>query len=443
LSEQNGGLNQAFVDYYRCPSSFAPFVALKGNGNGDLRANSGRSSQAVLDGLSPLGSLFPTEGLPPLWDEVRVESNQCFLPFDPGAVAEYLRFEHYAKAPESSLSKKLVHQAYYWMRPLLSVSVRRHLQRTSLRNWKDKPFPKWPVDRTVDQMFERLMGLATQSCKETRIPFVWFWPKKAASCAIMTHDVETLAGLNFVPELMSINESFNILSSFQLIPNARYTVSDAILSSISKRGFEVNVHDLKHDGHLFDDHEQFRRSAEKINDFAVRSGALYRNLDWYDAFQFSYDMSVPNVGHLDPQPGGCCTVFPYFVGNILEIPVTTTQDYSLFHILETYTMDLWHEQTASILGQHGLMSFIVHPDYLNTRPARNAYTALLQHLAKLRDDRNVWIALPGQVNRWWRQRANMQLVNRDNQWHIEGAGAEDAIVAYASLDHGKINYSFE
>src|SRR6266478_6788332 len=77
------------------------------------------------------------------------------------------------------------------------------------------------------------------------------------------------------------------------------------------------------------------RRAKRINRFAqefgssgFRSGALYRNLRWYDAFQFSYDMSVPNVAHLDPQDGGCCTIMPYFVGNLLEIPVTVTQDYS-------------------------------------------------------------------------------------------------------------------
>ena len=60
---------------------------------------------------------------------------------------------------------------------------------------------------------------------------------------------------------------------------------------------------------------------------------MYREQQWFDAFEFSYDMSVPNVAHLEPQRGGCCTVMPYFVGDILELPLTTTQDYSLFHIL--------------------------------------------------------------------------------------------------------------
>src|SRR4030095_13902574 len=95
-----------------------------------------------------------------------------------------------------------------------------------------------------------------------------------------------------------------------------------------------------------------------------RSGAMYREQRWYEAFGFAYDMSVPNVAHLEPQRGGCCTVMPYFVGDILELPLTTLQDYSLFHILDDYSLTLWQRQIASIREQHGLITFLAHPDYL-------------------------------------------------------------------------------
>ncbi len=95
-----------------------------------------------------------------------------------------------------------------------------------------------------------------------------------------------------------------------------------------RRGFEVNLHDLNHDGRLFADKDAFLRHARRINDYArefgcegFRSGAMYREQGWFGAFEFSYDMSVPNAAHLEPQRGGCCTVMPYFVGNILELPL--------------------------------------------------------------------------------------------------------------------------
>src|SRR5580700_9910875 len=100
---------------------------------------------------------------------------------------------------------------------------------------------------------------------------------------------------------------------------------------------------------------EFLRRAKHINLYGLKFGAegfrsavLYRNLDWYDALEFSYDMSVPNVAHLDPQQGGCCTVFPYFIGKVLELPVTATQDYSLFHILNDYSTSLWKRQISLI-----------------------------------------------------------------------------------------------
>ena len=92
---------------------------------------------------------------------------------------------------------------------------------------------------------------------------------------------------------------------------------------------------------------------------------MYREQQWYDAFEFSYDMSVPNVAHLEPQRGGCCTVMPYFVGKILELPLTTIQDYSLFHILGDYSISLWQQQIDAIREQNGLITFLAHPDYLD------------------------------------------------------------------------------
>ncbi len=133
---------------------------------------------------------------------------------------------------------------------------------------------------------------------------------------------------------------------------------------------------------------------------------------------------------------------PYFVGDILELPVTTIQDYSLFNILETYSLDLWSAQIDQIMQQHGLISFIVHPDYLDKLEAKAAYTALLYKLATLRAEAGLWIALPGEVDEWWRQRNQMTLVPNEDEWKIEGYGAERARVAYATLENNRLTYTF-
>ncbi|MEO7143041.1 MAG: hypothetical protein ABI165_06000 [Bryobacteraceae bacterium] len=326
--------------------------------------------------------------------------------------------------------------------------MRKYLQRLSLRGWNRKKFPSWPVDRTVDRIMERLLWLMLKARGQQKVPLIWFWPKGKRGCVAMTHDVETRAGLEFCSSLMDLNDSYGIKSSFQIIPAKRYEVSPEVLKEIRCRGFEVNVHDWNHDGFLFKDRDTFLTRAAKINQFAAECGAegfrsavLWRNIDWYEAFKFSYDMSVPNVAHLDPQPGGCCTTMPYFIGRILEIPLTTTQDYSLFHILGDYSIDLWKRQVGLILEGNGLASFNVHPDYIRDSRAQGTYTELLAYLSRLSSEQDVWMARPQQVNRWWRDRDQMRLVPDGCGWRIEGPGSERACIAYAVLDGDRLRYS--
>lgn len=154
-------------------------------------------------------------------------------------------------------------------------------------------------------------------------------------------------------------------------------------------------------------------------------------------------MSVPNVGHLDPQRGGCCTTKPYFIGKILEIPVVATQDYTLFHILRQYSMELWEHQIQLILQQNGLISFIVHPDYLLEERAREVYTSLLARLSQLREQSKVWIPLPRDLNDWWRSRSEMHLSRESGQWQIQGPESHRARVAFARLEGNRVVYGFD
>ena len=374
-----------------------------------------------------------------------------YLPFDISQAADNLRYELYINGASHSASilDSQWDNIYYLVRPLLPAAIRKHLQKAWLKYWWSKRhFPKWPVDNTVDRLFEQLLRLALQSQSLKQIPFIWFWPDGASSCAIMTHDVETAVGRDFSSTLMDLDDSYGMKSSFSIVPEDRYEVTGAYLDSIWKRGFEVCVQDLNHDGRLFRDRKEFLSRIEKINAYGKRYGAtgfrsavLYRNQTWFDQLKFSYDTSVPNVAHLEPQRGGCCTVMPYFVGDILELPVTTTQDYALFNYLNYYSIDLWSRQIKLIMEHHGLINFIVHPDYITEPREWNVYKSLLAHLVRLREEKKLWIALPGEVDRWWRKRAKMTIVEDQDGVRIEGEGHEQARVAYASEVDGKLVYT--
>jgi hypothetical protein len=444
-------MNRTFVDYYRCPEEFARCFL---NGTPSRQRGHFRfGPEAICYGSISKGTLHHhADG--ELYDAANdtvFERGALSLSFDPDEVVDNLRLERYRNGSgrHSLLSGGLANKLYYYARPLLGVSVRRHLQKLRLGDWRSIPFPHWPIDRTVEQVHETMLRLCVQVHRGKRVPFIWFWPEGFPSCAIVTHDVETAKGRDFCPTLMDVDESFGIKSSFHLIPEERYDLRPSLIEDIRSRGFEINVHDLNHDGRLFAREATFFERVRRINQYGrelgaqgFRSGALYRNLTWYEALEFSYDMSVPNTAHLDPQRGGCCTVTPYFIGNILELPVTTTQDYSLFYLLDQHSIDLWKYQIAEIMKHRGLASFIVHPDYIVKSRERNIYISLLSYLAELRSEGKIWIALAREVNQWWRARSQMKLVRQGNGWAIEGPDKDKARVAYAAVDSNRLVYEF-
>lgn len=384
-------------------------------------------------------------------NKVRIDGAAIHVPFDFTDVVTNLRRERYQPALSNGhrrfASSKAAKHFYYFLRGSLPFSVRRHVQKSYFSDWNKLTFPSWPVDCTVDSLHDEFLRLLLSASGLKKVPFIWFWPDGASNCLIITHDVETRAGRDFTPQLMELDESYGFKASFQVVPEERYEVPGEYVREIRDRGFEFNVHDLNHDGRLYLERDDFLRRAARINAFArkyncrgFRAGSMYRNQDWYDTFEFSYDMSVPNVAHLDPMRGGCCTVMPYFVGKILELPVTTAQDYTLFHILNDYSPELWKQQLALLRERHGLMSFISHPDYLVEARARSVYSSLLDYLQTITVRENTWAALPGDVDTWWRARNEMRLVQQGNEWEIVGPGKERARVAYACLDRGRVVY---
>jgi hypothetical protein len=443
-------LKTLLLERYRCPAPGIPDFEVPGN----LKNSKGFfrfGSDAICYGAA-LGEVRPDVS-GKLFDAsaaVSCAPGRLSVPFDPKEVVDDLRFERYFNTGSRLLEKPGVRNMYYRVRPLLPDSVRRYLQKVYLKEWGQLTFPEWPVDRTVDIILERLLALALKASGQSRIPFIWFWPEGQKAAAIVTHDIETLAGRNFTPELLDLDGAFGIRSSVQIVPEERYQVTPGFLDEIRQRGCEVNVHGLNHDGNLFQSRATFVERAEKINRYAelfgakgFRSPVMYRNPDWFQELNFSYDMSFPNNARYEPQPGGCCTVLPYSLpGGMTELPLTTVQDYALFHLLNDYSTELWQRQMHAIMDGYGLMSFIVHPDYVLSGREQDIYKQLLGELENLQSKHNVWVTTAGEVDQWWRQRDRMTIVPSGQDWTIEGPGAERARIAYACVDGEKVVFEF-
>jgi len=372
------------------------------------------------------------------------------LPFSPEEILDNLRMERYPDSDPPEGRDHGLKKLYYVMRRFTSMSIRRRIQKHHARNWKKRMFPRWPVDTSVENICEKVLSMALEASGCDTIPFIWFWPKGAPACVIITHDVENERGRDLSPQLMDVDDCLGFKAAFQFVPEGRYALSPNLLDEVRARGFEVGIQDLNHDGRLYDDRAEFLRRVRLINRYGAnynargfRAGVLYRRQEWYADLKFSFDMSIPNVAHLDPQHGGCCTVMPFFIGDILELPVTTTQDYTLFHLLDQRSTDLWASQIELILRKNGLISFIVHPDYVMDPENLAVYEDLLRHLRRLREESNIWCALPSEVDVWWRARSQMRLVQEGGSWRIEGAASDRAVLAYARKLDGNLTYELD
>jgi len=444
-------ISNPVVDYFRCPV-LPPFTV-----HGDLSGSKGFfrfGKEAVCFGEvagqpspSVNGQMFDASS------HVVCDNGTISLLFDVGQTVDNLRYERYVNASTTRrwVEQSWVKDIYYRFRPTFPISFRKHLQKLYLRKWESIPFPSWPVDRSVDILFEKLLVIAMKKMEVERFPFIWFWPDGYKACAIMTHDVESTAGRDFCDRLMDMDDEFGIKASFQIVPEKRYSVTESFLDSIRQRGFEINVQGLDHDGDLFADRQEFLERAKRINQYARQWGAigfrspiLYRNSDWFADLDFKYDMSVPNTARMEAQRGGCCTAMPYSLpGGMTELPVTMAEDYTLLHILKDHSTTIWKRQMKSILNGHGFMNFIIHPDYVIPDHAQTVYKTLLEEIACLRRNDNVWVVPPKEVDRWWRDRSEMKLVCDGRCWRIDGVGGNRARVAWARLEGDRLFYEID
>ena len=99
------------------------------------------------------------------------------------------------------------------------------------------------------------------------------------------------------------------------------------------------------------------------------------------------------------------------------------------------------KQIELIRAHNGIISILVHPDYIIEPRAQDVYRNLLGYVTDLRDHNHLWTPLPGEVAAWWRLRSRMELVCEGGKWRVEGPGKERASVAYAYATGDSVTFS--
>jgi peptidoglycan/xylan/chitin deacetylase (PgdA/CDA1 family) len=299
--------------------------------------------------------------------------------------------------------------AFYRAKRLIPRPVQLAARRRLIRAQGVPSFPAWPSDTSISSLSRFFAACTLRAAGLQNGEFVWFWPEKHRAAVILTHDVESVDGIGRVLELADLEEAHGFRSSFNF--GAWYQIDPGILRELVSRGFEVGMHGLTHDRQLFASRASFeerlpelRRLAERLGAVGFRSPATHRVFSWLAELPVEYDCTLPNSDPYEPQPGGCCSVWPFTIGPVVELPYTLPQDHTLLTLLGERTPRLWLDQAANLSDEFGLIQCVSHPDrgYLGDADKRAVYSAFLEGLAE-RDD--LWRALPREVASWWRQRA--------------------------------------
>jgi glycosyltransferase involved in cell wall biosynthesis len=284
----------------------------------------------------------------------------------------------------------------------LQIVIRRALIHKQLPLMKDV----WPIDQTASKRPE--------GWKE--------WPDGKRFALVLTHDVETEAGLDKCHLLMDVEERLDFRSSFGFVAKD-YKVPHQLLKSIKNRGFEVHLHGLYHKKNPFRSKKAFDKQYNEINRYlnewnavGFRSPSMYHDFNLVSDLNIKYDASTFDTDPFEPQPDGITTIFPFWVPHrddqrgYVELPYTLPQDFLLFILMEENNVDIWKRKLDWIAKNGGMALLITHPDYMNFKNTelRNKeypvqyYEEFLDYIST-KYKNQYWHALPCEIAHFWKE----------------------------------------
>jgi len=270
-------------------------------------------------------------------------------------------------------------------------------------------FPPWPIADSVEVLRMWVLFLLAEEAPD--LNDAAFWPDGKKWAVALTHDADTRHGAARVPDFRDLETRRGFRSTW-FFPACHYKLNSSLLQGLVDAGHEVACHGYNHDCKLpylkpkwISD--RLGKCVEILSPFDAegfrspalgRAPALFKELPRY----FAYDSSVP-----DTEAGaGCCTLFPYFMGDLLELPITVPMDATL--LLHGYkpaqVLDAWIKKIGWIKKMHGLATIVTHPEphFSGNAAMLDVYAELLAHLAK---DADLWIAPLSEIADWWRRTA--------------------------------------
>jgi glycosyltransferase involved in cell wall biosynthesis len=363
----------------------------------------------------------------------------------------------------------LRNRLYYRVKPFVPQPLRTAIRRRLVIRSRASVAKVWPIIPGAERPPEGWPG----------------WPGNKKFALVLTHDVESAVGLRKSLDLMRVEMELGFRSSFNFVPEGEYRVPAEVRNELTQNGFEVGIHDLKHDGRLYQSPRDFSQRAARINHYlkewkavGFRSAFMLRQLDWLHELNVQYDASTFDTDPFEPQPEGYHTIFPLWVpqddrGHVkangansnghqprlnsdpgyVELPYTLPQDSTLFILLREETPEIWFRKLDWIAEHGGMALIITHPDYMTMDGAKRKggeypvehYRQLLRY-AEEKYSGQYWPALPREVAIYTRQIRSASIARNghsakevalrasDKRWRLRGKRAAVLLFSYYPAD---------
>jgi len=359
-----------------------------------------------------------------------VDGADLRLPFDPADVMLSLWSEAYLPKQDAfrARAKRAAVRSYYTLRPAMPRSLQIWLRRRLSTVQARARFPRWPLEPALHDLYDLLLRRLALIADEP-VPWIAPWPEPYRWAIVLSHDVEQQLGYDSLHLLADIERDLGYTSSWNFVPERDYIVESARLEQLRTEGFEIGLHGLHHDGRDLESRATFeqrlpamRTYAERWGAVGFRSPATHRDWELMPLLGVAYDSSSPDTDPFEPKSGGCCTWWPFFNRDLVEVPITLPQDHTVFVILEQRDDALWREKTDYLRERGGMALLLTHPDYMTEPAMLSLYRGFL---ARYADDAAAWKARPCDIADWWRSRSSSRLVRTPEGWTIEGPAEGD------------------
>lgn len=281
--------------------------------------------------------------------------------------------------------------------------IRYHSQKLFKKTKPDKSvFPAWPFEESLEKL--RKIALDKYTINDSDLLRRLRWPENKQYALILTHDIEGANNWKWVRTIAEIEKEYGFRSSWNVVPKL-YQIDYATLGWLIENGFEIGLHGYNHDNKLsFLSEDRIRRRIEssyplikQYNIRGFRSPSWLRSETLFKVLQdyFIYDCSVLDVDYISPGGiGGCCSIFPYNIGKLVELPTTLPYELPIqFGVTQSNLNSFWSQKIQWIKKNKGAIVVNTHPDpyYGGNQPMVNMYKSFLE---KFKEDKDVICMLP-------------------------------------------------